>query len=148
MWCLSHSPWKFSNLTSLSYNHRLGLFLLMHFAFSPQCSSGPHSPILSCHHYSNNHLLDFSLMVTASKVRTEYWCLAALGMCPQNAPPHFREATRQPELIFQVSLGPHVVYFASISLGQICGIHALQWTPNANLSPFSSPVLAKRGSHL
>lgn len=108
MWCLSHSPWKFSNLTSLNYNYRLGLFLLMHFAFSPQCShsSGPHLPILSWHHYSNNHLLDFPLIATASKVRTEYWFLAALGMWPQNARPHFWEATRQPDWFFNSALCP------------------------------------------
>lgn len=144
-WPLKVFQFNLTQLQSLPW-----VIHLKYFAFSPQCSQSPglHSLIICWFHYSNSHLLDFSLIVMANKVKTEYCFLSALGMWPQNAPPHLWEATKLLTLIFQASPLPRVVYFDSISLCRGQRIHALEWTPNANLSPFSSPVLAKRGSCL
>lgn len=90
------------------------------------------------------------LFFNSHSKQSENWVLllSALGMWPLNAASHLWEATKLLELIFLVSPLPHVVYFDSISLCRGRRIHALEWTPNANLSPFSSLVLAKRGSCL
>lgn len=99
-------------------------------------------------HYSHNHLLDFSLIVTGSKVRLSIAFFLPLGCDLQNVLLHLWEATKQLELGFEVVPLPHVVYFASFRLHQECRVHALECTPNVNLSPFSSSVLTRRGSCL
>lgn len=123
----------------------------MYFAFSPQCSQSPglHSPISRWFHHSSGHLLAFSLTVTADK--SENWVLLPGrpgDVTAEDVHSSLWEATKLLELMSQVSPWPPVVYFDSISF---CGgrrIHALEWTPNANLSPFSPPVWAKRGFRL
>lgn len=103
---------------NLSYSHCPGLFISMHFAFNQQCSKlpSPHLPTMFPCHYSHNHLMDFSLIITGSKVKLSIAFSPPLGYDLQNVPLHFWEATKQLELDFEIRPLPHVVYCASIRL--------------------------------